>query len=140
MANKREKLESRATELGLSFVPGTTDDELQQLINDFENPPEEQPTEPVEEFSSDTRFFKSKIAGLSIQYGDEPERDEAPTTVRFTPFEFFDEKRGERYTVGFLATEEPDALEVLAEDPNVEEIDSQDEYLKQRGEGTRARY
>lgn len=132
MASKREKLESRANELGLSFVPATTDDELQELINDFQNQDEESEREGL-------HYFKSQVAGLSIQIGDEPARDEQPSTVRFTPYEFFNEERGEHYTVGFLATDEQDALEVLADDANVEEI-SKEDYEKARQEGKRSKY
>ena len=132
MASKREKLESRANVLGLSFVPATTDDELQELINDFQNQDEESEREGL-------HYFKSQVAGLSIQIGDEPARDEQPNTVRFTPYEFFNEKRGEHYSVGFLATDEPDALEVLADDANVEEI-SKEDYEKARQEGKRSKY
>lgn len=92
-----------------------------------------------QEFTKDTKFFKSRIAGLAIQIGDEPDRDEQPSVVRFTPYEFRDEKRGENYTVGYLATEEQDALEVLADDPNVTEVDEK-EYRDVLENGKRAKY
>lgn len=92
-----------------------------------------------QEFTKDTKFFKSSIAGLAIQIGDEPSREEQPSVVRFTPYEFRDEKRGENYTVGYLATEEQDALEVLADDPNVTEIDEK-EFRDVLENGKRAKY
>jgi hypothetical protein len=82
-----------------------------------------------ETFSKDYRFYKSKIAGLTINIGDTPERDEQHEFVRFTPYEFFDEAKGDHYIVGYLATDEQDAIEVLADDINVEEI-KQEEYQK----------
>lgn len=130
MASKREKLEARAEELGLSFVPETSDEDLQELINDFQN--DNSDSEAVEsgeddrEFTPDTAFFRSTIPGLSIQFGDEPERDEQPQEVRFVSYEQFDAARGEHYRVGYLATDEADAIEVLQEDLNVTEIDEAD--------------
>lgn len=129
MANKREKLESRAKELGLTFVPSTTDDELQQLINDFQND---------DKSDADLKYFKTSIAGLQIQIGDEPARDEQAQMVRFSPYKFFDEENGEHFVVGLLETDEQDAIEVMADDPNVEEITKAeyDEFLE-KGEKTR---
>ena len=118
MATKREKLEAKAEELGLSYVPSTTDDELQSLINDFQN---------NDESDRDFKYFKSTISGLSIQIGDEPGRDEIPQEVRFKPYNFFDEEKGDHYQLGLLRTDEPDAIEVMDDDPNVTEI-TQDEY------------
>lgn len=120
--SKRKKLEERAKELGLSFVPDTSDEDLQQLINDFQNDDESNDKPDSQEFGSDFLFFKSLIPGLSIQIGDTPERDQQPDYVRFTAYEFFDEKKGEHFSVGYLATDETDAIEVMADDPNVEEI------------------
>lgn len=123
MATKREKLEDRASELGLTFVPATTDDELQELINDFQNQEEEQ------SFGEGYRFYKSTtLPGLSVQIGDSPTgQQDQPQHVQFTPHEFFDEEKGDHYKVGYLATDEQDAIEVLADDTNVTEI-SESEY------------
>ena len=92
-----------------------------------------------ESFNSDTKFYESVIAGLSVQVGDSPERDEQPELVRFTPYEFFDEEKGEQYVKGYLATDEKDAIEVLSEDPNVSEI-SKEDYEKAVKDGKRAKY
>lgn len=118
MASKREKLEEKANSLGLSFVASTTDSELEELIKDFDTEDQE-----------GTQYYKClNIPGLSIPLGDE----EAPSgadlkEVRFQPYEAFDEEKGEHYRVGFLATNEPDVQEILADDANVEEI-SEEEY------------
>ena len=135
MATKREKLESRATELNLEFVSSTTDDELQQLIDDFS--PENDPAN----FGSETKFFKClTLPGLSVQIGDSPTgQQDQPQHVRFTPFEFFDEEKGDHYRVGYLATDEQDAIEVLADDPNVIEI-TQAEFLDDTTNAKRAKY
>lgn len=137
MASNREKLEKKAESLGLKFVPETTDEELQQLINDFQNNDTEQ--EGQETFGSGFKFFESQLPGLSVQIGDEPDRDEQPNLVRFTPYEFFDEAKGDHYSLGYLATDEQDAIEVLSDDFNVKEI-TEDEYRKATSKGKRARY
>ena len=125
MANNREKLEKRAKKLGLSFVDDTSDEELQDLINDFQNDnPDDQ-----EGFGDGTCFYKSSIAGLSIPVGDPEDNGGVQLHVSFQPYEVFDEKIGERYRVGYLATDEQDVQEVLADDINVEEI-SEEEYLE----------
>lgn len=92
-----------------------------------------------ESFGKDTKFFKSTVAGLSVQIGEEPDRDEQPTTVRFVPYEFFDEEKGDHYVVGYLATDEQDAIEILADDVNVEEIDEK-EFKDATENGKRAAY
>lgn len=143
MANKRDKLEKRAKELNLTFVPETTDDELEQLISDFEDngTPQQDPegADGLGTFGDDYKFYKSSLVpGLSVQIGDEPERDEIPQRVRFTPYSFFIEEKGETVQVGYLATDESDAIEVLADDPNVEEID-ENEYREALKTGTRAK-
>lgn len=82
-----------------------------------------------EEFNSDTRFYKSSIPGLAVALPplDEEDRSELHQEVKFTPYNFFDEKKGDHFQLGLLATDEFEVLEVLADDPNVEEI-SEEEY------------
>lgn len=130
MSNKRKKLEKKAEELNLSFVPETTDEELEQLIADFGADVDN---------DADTKYYRSKLLpGLSIQIGDEPGRQEQPTEVRFTPYAEKDEKTGDTNRVGYLATDEPDAQEILTDDANVEEI-SKEEFEQATENGTRAR-
>lgn len=129
MSNKRKKLEKKAEELKLSFVPETTDEELEQLIADFDTP---------EEDNADMKYYRSKgLPGLSIQIGDEPGREDQPTEVRFTPYQEKD-KNDDAIRVGYLATDEQDAQEILSDDPNVEEI-SKEDFEKATVNGKRAK-
>lgn len=93
-----------------------------------------------ETFGSDFKFYKSSLVpGLGVRIGDEPNRDGVPQKVRFVPYSFYDEEKGETIRVGYLATEEQDAHEVLSDDANVEEIDEK-EYRDALDKGTRAKY
>lgn len=73
------------------------------------------------------KYFKSRLAGLQVVVGqpDTKKGEVAPKTVDFTKVE--EKYQGDRVYVGYLATDNKRALEVLANDPNVEEID-QDDY------------
>lgn len=120
MASKRDKLEKKAKKLGLEFVPETTDDELEQLIADFDS----------DDDSGEQRYYRSSIPGLAVSLSESDDRSEVGVDeVRFKPFQLWDEKKGEHYKVGLLATDEPEVIEVLEEDSNVVEIE-QDEYEK----------
>lgn len=78
------------------------------------------------------KYFKSTISGLAIQL-NEPDNDDRTDIgvdeVKFVPVRFFDEARGEHYELGFLATDDEYAQEILAEDSNVTEI-NKSEYDK----------
>lgn len=124
MATKREKLEKQAEELGLSFVPDTTDDELQQLIADFQD----------EQDDEDTKYYRSNIHALSVVVGDpDPTKGEvAHPTVDFVPF--WVQQKGVQgpgpdgaVKLGFLKTKDGSAQKKLAGDTNVTEI-SKTEY------------
>lgn len=129
MASKREKLEKKAKELGLEFVNSTTDDELEQLIADFDM-----------QDDGEKRFFKSTIPGLAISLSESEDRSEVGVDeVRFQPYQLWNEKKGEHYKIGLLATSEPEAIEVLDEDTNVVEID-EDEFNKLAEEGKQIGY
>lgn len=78
-------------------------------------------------FSKDTKFFKSVIAGLSVEVGKTPKQHEEQQVVRFSPRKFFDKRTREHFTEGYLATDNADAIRKLADDVNVEEI-KQSEY------------
>lgn len=137
MSNKRKKLEKRADELGLTYVPDTSDEDLEQLINDFDETDEQ--SEEQDDDNADTKYYRSRtVPGLSVQIGFEPERDEQPLEVRFTPYEYRDDNKGEWVRVGMLATDESDAQEILDDDPNVEEI-SKKEYYDFVGKNRRAK-
>lgn len=127
MAN-RDKLIKKAEELGVEFNGGTTNSELQELINEAQNSEEKQ-NPAAQEFDSDFQFFRSTIAGLSVPLlaNDPDDRGELLQEVAFTPVELFNEDIGEHYRIGLLATDEQDVIEVLLEDPNVTEI-TLDEY------------
>lgn len=81
----------------------------------------------TEQFGADFLFYKSSVAGLGVALpAEDPEdRSELHREVRFVPYEVFDEKTGEHYRVGYLATDDPDAQELLSEDLNVEQIDEE---------------
>lgn len=118
MASKREKLEKKAKKLGLDFVTATTDDELEQLIKDFDDSGD----------NGDTRYFKTSIPGLSLSLSESDDRSEVGVDeVRFEPYQLWNEKKGEHYKIGLLATDEPEVTELLEEDSNVVEIEK-DEY------------
>jgi hypothetical protein len=78
------------------------------------------------------KYYKSQISGLAISVSD-PDPDDRRTVgvdeVQFKPVQFFDEKRGERYSLGFLATDDDIVQQLLEEDSNVVEI-KKDEYDK----------
>lgn len=78
------------------------------------------------------KYYKSAIAGLSLQLNEPDNDDRAQIDVdelKFVPVRFFDEKAGEHYQLGFLATDDEYAQEVFEEDPNVTEI-QKSEYDK----------
>mgnify|MGYP001009278483 CR=1 FL=1 len=107
MATKRENLEKRAKELDLNFVPETTDDELQELINDFQNDDED---------NGDVSYFKSSNFGMDVVVGDpDPTKGEvAHKVVSFVPY--FIEKKGVegKLKVGYLKTSNGSAIKKLA--------------------------
>lgn len=70
------------------------------------------------------KFFRSVVAGLKVVVGEPDEGSPVPKTVGFTAYEERD--HGEKVTVGYLATSNDRAIEVLATDPNVEEIDEKE--------------
>lgn len=71
-------------------------------------------------FEKGTKFFRSNVSGLIISTGED-------TSVRFQPY--YEKYQGDDVRVGYLATADERALEVLAEDLNVEEI-SEKEFVK----------
>ncbi len=82
--------------------------------------------------SKSMKYFKSTIAGLSIQINEPDNDDRADIGIdeaKFTPVRFRDEQAGEYYYLGFLATDDEYVHEVLADDPNVTEI-KKSEYDK----------
>lgn len=94
-----------------------------------------------EEFSDSFKYYKcTTVPGLSVQIAAPEKRSEVGILeVRFIPYRFWNEKVGENYTVGLLNTDEPEAIEILADDPNVEEI-AEDEFLDLTDKGTRVPY
>ena len=80
--------------------------------------------------SGGMKYFRSRMHGLSIVVKNDRE-DADPTTaietVRFKPYR--EKFQGDDIKVGYLATNNPEALKRLKDDPNVEEI-SADEFKK----------
>lgn len=74
------------------------------------------------------KYYRSPIAGLSVQVGEPLDGQVAPQTVRFQPYEYTSEV-GEKLLFGYLETDNKRAIEVLDDDFNATEIDA-DEYKK----------
>lgn len=94
-----------------------------------------------EDFDSTTKsYYKTMIPGLAVRIMENEDRDVTGTEkVRFVPYEFNDEKRGEKYRLGLLETDEPEAVEILDEDHNVTKIDAE-EYAELVKTGKRVPY
>lgn len=71
------------------------------------------------------KYYRSRIAGLSVVVGPAPEGELAPETVRFKPVHQRWDGDMERF--GYLKTKNDVAQTILDGDGNVEEIDK-DEY------------
>jgi hypothetical protein len=84
-----------------------------------------------QEQSGKLKYYRTHIAGLSVQIGAAPSDEEkeqgivAPPTVRFEAFE--EKRQGDKVVVGYLATDNLVAIKKLAKDGNVESI-SEKEY------------
>lgn len=80
--------------------------------------------------SAQTKYYRTHIAGLSVQTGAAPTDKEkekgtvAPPTVRFEAFE--EKRQGDKVVVGYLATDNLVAINKLAKDGNVEEISAKE--------------
>ncbi len=85
------------------------------------------PTPPEPPKSDGLRYFKSQIAGLTVQVGPPLSHEVAPQTVRFVPYE--EKFQGDPVKVGYLATDNAVAIKKCRADDNVEEIDK-DEFEK----------
>lgn len=76
---------------------------------------------------SKVHYYRSKLSGLSVIVGGATSDNPEPQYVRFNAF--LEKEAGDPIKVGYLATDNEIAIERLAQDPNVEEID-QSEYKK----------
>lgn len=80
--------------------------------------------------SAQTKYYRTPIAGLSVQVGDAPSDEDkekgvvAPPVVRFEAFE--EKRQGDKVVVGYLATDNLVAIKKLAKDGNVEEISAKE--------------
>jgi hypothetical protein len=129
--HSREDLEKKAKELGLSFVPESSDSDLEKLIKDFESE-DKDPTKK--------QYYKTATAGLAVSLSDSDERGSVGVDeVRFTPYELWDEKKGDHYRLGLLETDEPEAIEILDEDSSVTNI-TQTEYKNLIKDGKKIAY
>lgn len=104
---------------------GKTDQDAPKDVTN-QNPNNENKDKPeAPKAKSGTKFFRSRLAGLAIVVGEsDPLHPVAPETVRFVPH--YERYQGDRVTVGYLATDNKRALEVLATDGNVEEISAKE--------------
>lgn len=120
MAQTKQELLDRALELGLDVDEENTKDDIQAALDNYDA---ENSTA-----GEDDRYFKSAISGLTVPFPalDNEDRSELEKSVRFTPYLYKDEAKGEDYKLGLLATDEPDIIEVLEDDINVEEIDEKE--------------
>lgn len=117
MASKREKLERQATEMGLKFQANTSDEDLEQLIQDFKD-----------DDSDDTKYYRSDLYALSVVVGDpDPTKGEvAPKTVDFVPYYVYERGKEGKQRVGFLKTSNGSAIRKLENDEHVQEITKQE--------------
>lgn len=85
--------------------------------------------------SDKTKYFKSRISGLEIVVGDPPEDKSSldHEKVRFVPYR--EKFQGDNIKVGYLATDNARALEILATQPDVQEITKKD-FDQATGEGS----
>ena len=80
-----------------------------------------------ENFSGDVKYYRSTIAGLSISLSESDDRSIVGVDeISFTPVTIHDEEKGEDVRLGFLATDEPEAQEILEDDASVVEISKAD--------------
>lgn len=68
-----------------------------------------------------TKYYRSRLSGLSVIVGGVPSGEVAPETVRFVPYE--ERWEGDKVVIGYLATDNAVAQRKLKDDINVEEID-----------------
>ena len=71
-----------------------------------------------------TAYFRSRFAGLKVVVGEAPEGELEQEFVAFTPY--WERWDGDRVRVGYLATDNPVAIEKLSADDNVEKITKTD--------------
>lgn len=136
---KKEDLIKEASELGIPGLdPDMTNDQLQTAINDFkaekeaeeaaaqEDEPEvdenEVPFEPAENLQNGVKYYRSTLPGLSVAVEEPEQRSDLLNEIHFQPVEHWNEQLGDHYKLGYLATDEPNAIEILADDQNVTEI------------------
>ena len=80
--------------------------------------------------SGKMKYYRTRIAGLSVQVGDAPSDEDkekgtvAPPVVRFEAFE--ERHQGDKVVFGYLATDNLVAIKKLAKDGNVEQISEKD--------------
>lgn len=84
-------------------------------------------TPPQNNSSADSKlkYFKSRIAGLSVQAAAPGKNDVAPKRERFTPI--LVQIRGEDTKLGLLKTSDSRVIQLCMEDPEVQTI-TKDEY------------
>lgn len=103
---------------------------------DDNNEKEVKPQEPAQ---ADQRYFKSSNDGLKVLVGNRNEDGtHDPDLLDFVSFTRYTEKfQGDTVRVGYLATDNERAIEVLSNDPYVTEL-SQEDYDKAVESATRA--
>ena len=83
-----------------------------------------------ENFGGEVKYYRSNIAGLSISLSEAEDRSIVGVDeISFTPVTVHDEEKGEDVHLGYLATDELEAQEILEDDASVVEI-SKSEYDK----------
>lgn len=71
-----------------------------------------------------TKYYKSRIAGLSVVVGDPLPDEVAPQLVQFQQYR--ERYQGDEIKVGYLETDNEVAQKALSKDFNVEEIKKED--------------
>lgn len=80
-----------------------------------------------ENFGGEVKYYRSTIAGLSVSLSEAEDRSIVGVDeISFTPVTTHDEEKGEDVRLGYLATDEPEAQEILEDDASVTEISKAD--------------
>lgn len=70
------------------------------------------------------KYYRTRIAGLSVHTSEPKDGDVAPGRTRFKPF--LEKFQGDEVKVGYLATDDETAQKKLDQDINVEKIEKSD--------------
>lgn len=84
--------------------------------------------------TEEDKFYRSRLSGLSVLVKAHKQDATLNQVVRFVPYS--EKYQGDDVKVGYLKTNVSQVIEILENDPNVEEIQQQ-EFEKATGKGSR---